>query len=39
MVTCTYLIGFSAITIFAFNLLGDGLRDAWDQRLREKRIE
>jgi len=27
------------ITILAFNLLGDGLRDAWDPRLREKRIE
>jgi peptide/nickel transport system permease protein len=26
------------ITIFAFNLLGDGLRDVWDPRLREKRI-
>ena len=26
------------ITILAFNLLGDGLRDAWDPRLREKRI-
>ncbi|NQE52539.1 hypothetical protein C5S29_03015, partial [ANME-1 cluster archaeon GoMg3.2] len=27
------------ITILAFNLLGDCLRDAWDPRLREKRIE
>ena len=34
LVTCIFPALFISITVLAFNLLGDGLRDALDARMR-----